>query len=81
MAERHGLGLVVGKQVINELEFNEVVYLADKNIVMTGANTGLDKDTANEASIIGRLLHLPTLHLHLHLHPVEDETTEEICKP
>lgn len=40
------VGLIVGKKVLNGPTFDETVSLNGKNVVITGANTGLGKETA-----------------------------------
>jgi len=40
------VGLIIGKKVLNGPSFEENVSLSGKNVVITGANTGLGKETA-----------------------------------
>jgi NAD(P)-dependent dehydrogenase (short-subunit alcohol dehydrogenase family) len=46
-------GLVGGKVLVNGPTFNEAVSLKGKNIVITGANTGLGKESALKLATLG----------------------------
>lgn len=52
------VGLIVGKKILNGPTFDEIVSLNGKNVVITGANTGLGKETAMKLASFNANLYL-----------------------
>jgi NAD(P)-dependent dehydrogenase (short-subunit alcohol dehydrogenase family) len=52
------VGLIVGKKILSGPTFDEIVSLNGKNVVITGANTGLGKETAMKLASFNANLYL-----------------------